>query len=99
MSYSNGFLPKTLKTRVGELKLSVPQARDSNFYPGLLEKSMRSERALIVSVAQMYFQGISTRKVKAVMEELCGFQITSTQVSNFSKQLDDEFNSWGERVV
>ncbi len=99
MSYSNGFKPKTLKTRVGELKLSVPQTRDSKFYPSLLERGMRSERALAVSVAEMYFQGISTRKVKAVMEELCGFEITSTQVSHCAKQLDDEFKAWRERPL
>lgn len=77
----------------------MPQTRDSQFYPSILEKGMRSELALAVSVAEMYFQGISTRKVKAVMEELCGFEITSTQVSNCAKQLDGELKAWRDRQL
>jgi transposase-like protein len=82
---------------MGALDLSVPQTRDSQFYPSILEKGMRSERALVASVAEMYFQGVSTRKVTQVMEELCGFEITSTQVSNCTKQLDEELKAWRER--
>ena len=97
VSHANGFKPKCLKTRMGALDLSVPQTRDSQFYPSILEKGMRSERALVASVAEMYFQGVSTRKVTQVMEELCGFEITSTQVSNCTKQLDEELKAWRER--
>jgi len=78
---SNGFKPKAVKTRLGVLNHEVPQVRDSTFYPSSLEKGVRSERALSVARAEMYFQGVSTRKVTAIMEELCGRDVTSTQVS------------------
>jgi transposase-like protein len=62
--YANGYKPKQLKTRVGALDLSIPQVRSSEFYPSVLERGIRSERALRVSIAEMYLQGVSTRKVK-----------------------------------
>jgi len=79
--YANGFKPKTVQTRMGSLQLSVPQTRDVEFYPSALERGQRSERALKLAVAEMYLQGVSTRKVTTVMETLCGFDVTSTQVS------------------
>jgi len=70
--YANGFKPLTVKTGEGKLKLSVPQVRDasSSFRPSVLEGLTRSEKALRVAIAEMYFQGVSTRKVKAVMKNL-----------------------------
>ncbi len=72
--YANGFKPKTVRSRVGELKLQIPQVRESEegFYPQSLERGLRSERALKLAVAEMYLQGVSTRKVKAITEQLCG---------------------------
>ena len=64
--YANGFKPKTVKTRLGEITFEVPQVRDSSFYPGALEKGLRSERALTMTLAEMYVQGVSTRRVKTV---------------------------------
>jgi transposase-like protein len=61
--YANGYKPKTVQTRVGALDFDVPQVRDSSFYPSSLEKGLRSERALKVALAEMYVQGVSTRKV------------------------------------
>ncbi|NBQ16465.1 MAG: hypothetical protein EBU31_18095, partial [Proteobacteria bacterium] len=84
---ANGFKPKTLKTRVGRVDLRIPQTRDYRdengrpFYPRSLERGVRSERAMTLAVAEMYVQGVSTRKVTAIVEELCGLEITSTQVS------------------
>jgi len=67
--YANGYKPKTVKTRLGELSFEIPQVRDSDFYPGALEKGLRSERALTMTLAEMYVQGVSTRKVKAITEK------------------------------
>lgn len=98
-SYANGYKPKQLKTRVGELGLQIPQTRDSQFYPSCLERGMRSERALKLAVAEMYFQGVSTRKVASVMQELCGFELTSTEVSQAAKLLDEELSQWRSRPL
>ena len=65
----NGFKPKTVKTRVGEIAFDVPQVREGGFYPEALEKGQRSERALMLALAEMYVQGVSTRKVAAVTEQ------------------------------
>jgi putative transposase len=94
---ANGFKPKTMQTRVGPLELRVPQTRDGAFYPNSLERGQRSERALKLAVAEMYVQGVTTRKVTAVMEELCGFEVTSSQVSRAMRALDEELNAWRER--
>ena len=66
IGYANGFKAKKVKSRIGELNLSVPQVRDSTFYPSVLERGLRSERALMLAIAEMYVQGASTRKVKAI---------------------------------
>ena len=97
-SYANGFKPKTIKSRVGELNLSVPQTRDG-FYPASIEKGIRSERALKVALAEMYLQGVSTRKVAKITEELCGFEISSSQVSKATQELDEHFSAWRDRPL
>jgi transposase-like protein len=97
--YANGYKPKTVGTRVGRLELAVPQARGIAFYPTALERGTRSERALALAVAEMYLQGVSTRKVSAVMEELCGREVTSMQVSRAVKALDEELAKWRERPL
>ena len=79
--YANGFKPKTLATRLGKLELQVPQTRGVEFYPKSLERGVRSERALKLAVAEMYVQGVSTRKVTEITQELCGLDISSSQVS------------------
>ena len=66
--YANGYKPKTVRTRVGEITFAVPQVREGGFYPQALEKGLRSERALTLALAEMYAQGVSTRKVKAITE-------------------------------
>ncbi|MBL9177269.1 MAG: transposase [Verrucomicrobiaceae bacterium] len=78
---ANGFKPKTLVTRVGEVELRVPQVRDGvPFYPSALERGVRSEQALNLAMAEMYVQGVSTRKVTRIVEELCGHEVNSTRV-------------------
>ncbi len=96
-SYANGFKDKTVKTRLGPLPLKVPQTRDCEFYPQSLEKGLRSERALLLSIAEMYVQGVSTRRVKKIVEELCGMDVSSTQVSRAAAELDELLTAWRER--
>jgi len=97
--YANGFKPKTMRTRVGEITFAVPQVREGGFYPQALEKGLRSERALTLALAEMYVQGVSTRKVNAITEQLCGVSITSSAVSQAAKQLDVELEKWRERPL
>jgi transposase-like protein len=98
--YANGFKPKTVATRLGKIPLLVPQVRgDVEFYPSALERGVRSERALKLAVAEMYVQGVSTRKVTEVMETLCGLEISSTDVSRAATLLDDELTQWRTRPL
>lgn len=97
--YCNGFKNKTLATRSGKLELKVPQTRGISFYPQCLERGERSERALKLAVAEMYFSGVSTRRVKQITEELCGMEISSTQVSRLASLLDDELEKFRKRPL
>ena len=97
--YANGYKPKTMHTRVGEITFAVPQVREGGFYPQALEKGLRSERALTLALAEMYVQGVSTRKVKAITEQLCGLNINSSAVSQAALQLDSELAKWRERPL
>ncbi len=97
--YANGYKPKTVTTRVGDITFAVPQVRDSSFYPHALEKGLRSERALTLALAEMYVQGVSTRKVAAITEQLCGTSISSAQVSRAAAQLDAVLEAWRRRPL
>jgi len=99
--YSNGFKPRTFQTGIGALELAVPQVRESDtpFRTSLLEKGSRSDRALKSAIATMYVEGVSTRRVTKIMEQMCGFSVSSGQVSNLNKQLDDEFEKWRTRPL
>ena len=97
--YANGYKPRTLHTRIGPLNVEVPQTRGIDFYPSALEKGVRSERALKLAVAEMYVQGVSTRKVAAITEQLCGLEVTSSQVSRAAAALDEELEQWRSRPI
>ena len=97
--YANGYKPKTVKTRAGKVELAIPQTRDSEFYPSCLERGLRSERALKIALAEMYVQGVSTRKVAKITEKLCGFEVSSSEVSRASKELDLQLESWRSRPL
>lgn len=97
--HANGYKPKTVKTRVGEITFAIPQVREGGFYPSALEKGMRSERALVAALAEMYVKGVSTRKVKAITEELCGVEISAMQVSRATAELDAVLQEWRERPL
>lgn len=98
---ANGFKERSLNTRIGPLDLRIPQVRNSEqpFYPSALERGQRSERALVVAIAEMYLQGTSTRRVSKILEKLCGLEITSTQVSRATAELDDMLKSWRQRPI
>lgn len=87
--YANGFKPRSLNTSMGKLDLAIPQVRNSEepFYTSLLEKGSRSERALKASIAEMYIQGVSTRRVTKILETMCGLSVTSSQVSNLTSPM------------
>jgi len=97
--HANGFKPKTVATRMGQVTFDVPQVRHGSFYPQSLEKGLRSERALKLALAEMYIQGVSTRKVAAITEKLCGFEVSSTQVSQATALLDEQLQAWRERSL
>lgn len=100
LGYANGFKPKTVATRLGSLTFQVPQVRGGiDFYPSALEKGLRSERALKLALAEMYVKGISTRKVTAVLEKMCGLEISSAQVSRATAELDAIFQQWRQRPL
>lgn len=90
----NGYKDKTLKTRMGKVPVQIPQVRGMEFYPQSISKGCRSERALKLAIAQMYIQGVSTRKVTKIVEELCGFGVSQAQVSDATKLLDEEIQKW-----
>ena len=95
--YRNGYKPRTLKTRVGRIELMVPKDREGRFQTELFEKYQRNEKALTLAIMEMYVQGVSTRKVKKITEELCGLDISRSQVSNLAKGLDEEIAIWRAR--
>jgi putative transposase len=97
--HGNGFKPKTVTTRVAPITFDIPQVREGGFYPRALEKGLRSERALMLALAEMYVQGVSTRKVAAITERLCGSEISSTQVSKAAALLDEVLEAWRNRPL
>ena len=98
--YANGYKPKRVKSRFGELLLQIPQVRgDVEFYPSALDKGERSERALKLAMAEMYIKGVTTRRVSAVLEKLCGTRFTAADVSRTAKALDEELERWRNRPL
>jgi transposase-like protein len=97
LGYRSGYYGRTLITRVGKLELRVPQDRDGRFSTELFERYQRSERALVAALAEMYVQGVSTRKVKAITEELCGHSFSASAISTINKKLDENLAQFAAR--
>jgi transposase-like protein len=94
----NGHKPRTLKTRVGELGLSVPQVRGCEpYHPSLFNRWQRSERALLVACGEMYFQGVSTRNVRQVLDAMCGGDVSAATVSRVAAELDEKLGQFRTR--
>jgi len=97
LGYRSGYYGRTLVTRVGKLELRVPQDRDGRFSTELFERYQRSEQALVATLAEMYVQGVSTRKVKAITEELCGHSFSASAISAINKRLDASLAAFASR--
>lgn len=97
--HSDGFKPKTVQTRVGDITFAIPQVRQGGFYPSALEKALRSERALVLALTEMYLQGVSTRKVAPIREALCGTDVSSPHVSHATARLDEMLQGWRARKL
>ncbi|PKB25346.1 transposase-like protein [Novosphingobium kunmingense] len=97
LGYRSGYYPRTLVTRVGKLELRVPQDRAGRFSTELFERYQRSEQALVATLAEMYVQGVSTRKVKAITEELCGHAFSASTISAINKKLDASLAAFAHR--
>jgi putative transposase len=95
--YRSGYYGRTLVTRVGKLELRVPQDRQGRFRTEIFERYQRSEKALVGALTEMYVQGVSTRKVKAVTEELCGHEFSASTVSRMNQSLDTELDKFAKR--
>jgi putative transposase len=97
LGYRSGYYDRTLITRVGKLELRVAQDRDGRFSTELFERYQRSEKALVAALAEMYVQGVSTRKVKAVTEELCGHSFSAAAISAINLKLDEGLAEFARR--
>jgi len=97
--YRNGYKPRTIKTRVGELHFQVPQSRDGKFSPELFQRYQRSEKALRLTLMEMFLQGVSTRKVEKLTEALCGTDFSASLVSHLCKQLDATIDAFRKRPL
>jgi putative transposase len=97
LGYRSGYRSRTLITRVGKLELRVPQDREGRFSTQLFERYQRSEKALVSALAEMYVQGVSTRKVKAITEELCGHAFSASAISEINKKLDEDLSQFASR--
>jgi putative transposase len=97
--YRSGYYGRTLITRVGKLELRVPQDRQGQFRTEIFERYQRSEKALVGALAEMYVQGVSTRKVKAITEELCGHSFSASAISRANQSLDEELEKFAGRQL
>jgi transposase-like protein len=98
-SYRNGSYTRSVKTRIGHIELEVCRDRDGLFQTELFRRYQRSEQALVLSMIDMYVNGVSTRKVSRIVEELCGHGVSKSQVSELSKDLDTKLNQWRGRKL
>ena len=97
--YRNGSYPRTLKTRVGKIALQVPRDREGSFQTAIFDRYQRSEKALVLSLMEMYLMGVSTRKVKEITETLCGISFSSSLVSSLAENLDADLEAWRNRPL
>jgi transposase-like protein len=95
--YRNGYKQRRLKTRIGVLEFKLPQVRGGQFQTQLFGRYQRQEAALMTTIAEMYYQGVSTRRVAAIMEELGGFQVSSATVSRVAQELDEQLEQFRSR--
>ena len=98
VAHRNGYKPRTITSRVGAIELAVPQVRGGEpYHPSMFARWQRSERALLVACAEMYFMGVSTRKVSNVLEKMGGFSLSASTVSRVAMELDEQIAQFRER--
>src|SRR3954471_22923669 len=97
LGYRAGYYTRMLMTRVGHIELRVPQDRQGRFRTEVFERYQRSEKALVAAMLEMYVQGVSTRKVKTITEELCGHEFSSSTISRIVQKLDEELERFASR--
>lgn len=97
--YRSGYYERSLVTRVGKIELRVPQDREGRFSTEIFERYSRSEKALVSALVEMYIQGVSTRKIKAITEELCGHEFSASSVSRMNVKLDQTLKKFAERPL
>jgi len=99
LGYRSGYYSRSLVTRVGKLELRIRQDRQGHFSTQLFERYQRSEKALVSALAEMYVQGVSTRKVKAITEELCGHTFSAATISAINQTLDESLEKFAKRPL
>jgi putative transposase len=99
LGYRSGYYDRALVTRVGKLELRIPQDRQGHFSTQIFERYQRSEKALVSALAEMYIQGVSTRKVKAITEELCGHAFSASAISAVNKTMDESLERFAKRPL
>jgi len=99
LGYRSGYYRRRLVTRVGTIALRVPQDRSGRFSTQVFEQYQRSEKALVAALAQMYVQGVSTRKVAAITEELCGHEFSASSISEITRRLDEQLQHFSQRAL
>jgi putative transposase len=99
VGYRSGYYRRRLVTRVGTISLRVPQDRAGHFSTQVFEQYQRSEKALVAALAQMYVQGVSTRKVAAITEELCGHEFSASSISEITRRLDEQLEQFSQRPL
>jgi len=99
LGYRSGYYRRRLITRVGTLVLRVPQDRAGHFSTQVFEQYQRTEKALVAALAQMYVQGVSTRKVAAITEELCGHEFSASSISTITARLDEQLREFSQRQL
>jgi putative transposase len=99
LGYRSGYYARGLITRAGKLELRVPQDRNGRFSTEIFERYQRSEKALVAALTQMSIQGVSTRKVKAISEELCRHSFSASAISETNKKLDNELGRFARRQL
>lgn len=97
LGYRSGYYRRRLITRVGTLVLRVPQDRAGQFSTQVFEQYQRSEKALVAALAQMYVQGVSTRKVAAITQELCGHEFSASSISTITARLEAQLEEFSRR--
>lgn len=95
--YRNGYRARTLYTRVGPVTLQVPQTRDGSFSTEIFKRYQRSEQAFVLALMEMVVNGVSTRKVSAITEELCGASFSKSTVSALCAGLEPRVRAFNER--